>query len=76
MTQSTESQNAQIRRYLEQGKTLTSLEALRLFGCLRLSGRIFDLRRQGISIEARDLKTLSGKRVSEYFIKDKVNVKA
>jgi hypothetical protein len=68
MNESNDSQNAQILLYLRQGKTITSLEALRLFGCLRLSGRIFDLRQRQIPIKARTLKTLSGKRVAEYYL--------
>ena len=62
------SQNEQIAQHLKQGKTLTSLEALRLFGCLRLSGRIYDLRNKGLLIDSRTITTLTGKRVSEYFI--------
>lgn len=68
MTQTTDSQNALILLHLKQGKTLTSLEALRMFGCLRLSGRIFDLRKRGNQIKARTLTTLSGKRVAEYYL--------
>jgi len=68
MKASTDSQNYQIRQHLEQGKTLTSLEALRLFGCLRLSGRIYELHRLGVPVKSRVLKTLSGKRVAEYYI--------
>jgi hypothetical protein len=63
------SQNHQISEFLKQGKTLTSLEALRLFGCWRLSGRIYDIRKRGLSISSRTVTTLTGKRVSEYYIK-------
>lgn len=38
------SQNRKIRKYLESGKCITSLEALNLFGCMRLASRIWDLR--------------------------------
>ena len=47
----TETQNAQILARLKSGKTITPLEALAEFGCLRLSGRIYDLRRDGHQIE-------------------------
>jgi len=40
------SQKERIKKYLESGKGLTPLGALKLFGCFRLSGRIFDLRRE------------------------------
>ena len=68
MTQSTESQNGQISRHLAQGKTITSLEALRLFGCLRLSGRIFELRKRGLNIKSKTVRTLTGKNIAEYYI--------
>jgi hypothetical protein len=62
-----ESQEQQIRNHLESGKKLTSLEALKLFGCLRLSGRIFDLREQGLNINS-EMVERNGKRVAEYSI--------
>jgi hypothetical protein len=62
------SQNHWIAKHLKEGKTLTSLDALRLFGCLRLSGRIYDLRKKGLDIKSRDIWTLTGKRISEYYI--------
>jgi hypothetical protein len=65
----TDSQKAQIKHLLEAGRTITSLEALRLFGSLRLSGRIFELREEGLNIESRWKLTMTGKRVAEYFIK-------
>lgn len=60
------SQNSEILAYLEAGNTLTPLEALRKFGCFRLSGRIYDLKKMGYLI-ATDLITLEdGKRVARY----------
>jgi hypothetical protein len=47
-----ESQNKLIKNYLEKGNSLTSLQALNLFGCLRLGARIHDLRHNlGLSIK-------------------------
>jgi hypothetical protein len=63
-----ESQNKQILRHLQSGKTITALDALRLYGCLRLSGRIYDLRRSGQPIQERTITTLTGKHISEYFM--------
>jgi len=40
-------QNKQILNYLETGKPLSPLQALRMFGCMRLASRINDLRKQG-----------------------------
>jgi len=62
-----ESQSYQIREYLLQGNTITALEALRLFGCFRLSGRIYDLRKEGTNISSTIIK-INGKRVAEYSI--------
>ena len=62
-----ESQSYQIREYLLQGNTITALEALRLFGCFRLSGRIYDLRKEGLNISSTIMK-INGKRVAEYSI--------
>lgn len=62
-----ESQSYQIREYLLQGNTITAMEALRLFGCFRLSGRIYDLRKEGTNISSTIIK-INGKRVAEYSI--------
>ena len=63
------SQTSLLKQHLEAGKTITSLEALRLYGCLRLSARMHDLRSTGLGVEARTITTLSGKRVAEYYIR-------
>jgi len=38
---------------LQKGQTITPLDALRRYGCLRLAARIDDLRREGYTIETR-----------------------
>ena len=60
------SQNARILSHLKEGKTLTPLEALDLFGCFRLSGRIQDLEAEGHKIESKLIELPNGKRVSQY----------
>lgn len=45
-----ESQSKQILKYLQSGRVLTSLDALRKFNCMRLGARIFDLRAKGAPI--------------------------
>jgi hypothetical protein len=50
------SQSARIIYYLATGRTLTPLEALQRFGCLRLSARILDLRNGGHRIVSDRLK--------------------
>lgn len=67
MAKQTATQNALILHHLQSGSTLTGLQALKRFKCLRLSARILDLKQDGHPIEARFV-TIRGKRVSEYFI--------
>jgi hypothetical protein len=66
--QNIESQCKQIIRHLLNGGTLTSLQALRMFGCLNLKGRIFDLRKQGFDIKT-DMVQRGKKRVALYSLK-------
>lgn len=62
-------QKAQVRAWLLQGKHITPLEALRMFGSLRLSAIIFDLREEGMKIETDKLQVSPRKRVADYYIK-------
>lgn len=58
-------QNERILRHLRSGKTLTPLQALHRFGCLRLSGRIYELRALGHGIASALVKR-NGKRIAQY----------
>ena len=60
------SQGDEIREYLETGGEITPLGALRMFGCMRLSARIYDLRRQGMEILATIAKSSNGKHYASY----------
>lgn len=62
------SQCRQIAEYLKKGYSITSLEALKLFGCMRLASRIWDLREQGYNIGKKIITTPTNKRVCEYFL--------
>lgn len=53
---------------LKRGETLTALDALSRFRCLRLSGRVLELRQKGYAIETRMIETPSKKRIAEYFL--------
>lgn len=64
-----ETQNRRILAHLQNGGTVTSLTALYDFGCLRLSGRIFELREAGYPVEDKWVETPSGKRVKMYFLR-------
>lgn len=63
---SSESQNHRISEWLTSGHTITAIEALTLFGCLRLASRICDLRKRGLDIKKEKIRTNSGKWVTKY----------
>ena len=63
---SSASQCTQIKNWLKRGYKLTALEALELFGCMRLASRINDLRKQGLNIHTEKIITTTGKRVTQY----------
>ena len=44
------SQKSMIRKHLEEGKSLTPLEALHMFGSFRLAAHIHTLREEGMNI--------------------------
>ena len=57
-----------ILEYLKDGHHLTALDALRLFGCLRLGGRIFELRERGYTIDGPLVK-IGKKHVARYTLR-------
>lgn len=59
-------QNNQILEHLKSGKPITPLDALKLYGCLRLSARIFDLREKGHVINKIIKEVGEHKHVAEY----------
>ena len=63
---STASQNNRIAEHLHKGLTITSLEALNLFGCMRLASRIHDLRVRGENIIVERINLPNGKTVAQY----------
>lgn len=60
------SQTTQILRHLAKGKTLTPLEALERFGCLRLAARVNDLRLRGHRIDTDIVQTKGGAKIARY----------
>lgn len=64
---STESQKKSILDWLSEGNTITALQALNMFGCMRLASRISDLRSEGFPI-AKDMIEVNGKRVAQYWL--------
>lgn len=61
-----ETQNQQVLSYLKTGKVITPLEALDMFGCFRLSARIYELKDMGWPIHCERRQLESGKVVGHY----------
>ncbi len=67
---SEKSQRAAIARHLKAGKSITSLEALKKFGSMRLGARIYELKKEGMNIlkyTARVGRGEEAKRVACYY---------
>lgn len=60
-------QNECILEHLRNNHSITPFEALTLFGCFRLSGRIYDLKKKGINVKRR-MVTERGKTYAEYYL--------
>lgn len=66
-------QNEMILKYLQEGHSLTALEALEKFGCFRLASRINDIKNlldQGCTglIQSEMVKGENGKHYKRYWI--------
>ena len=62
---STDSQTALIKGWLLNGRSITQLDALNMFGCFRLAARIANIREEGFDI-VTDIITVNDKRVANY----------
>ena len=60
------SQSEQILKALQKGNKITPLDAIFLWNCFRLGGRIYDLRADGHNITTEIIKSSSGKRYAQY----------
>lgn len=58
----------QILAALERGESLTALDALNRFGCMRMSGRIYELKEAGVPVQDETIKLASGKHVKRYYL--------
>jgi hypothetical protein len=54
-----------LRKHLEAGRSITSLQALDKWGCMRLGARILELRQEGWNIITETVKK-NGKRYAKY----------
>lgn len=62
------SQRDSILEYLEAGNTLTTLEAIKMFGCIRLAARITELRQKGVPVVTRMIPLANDKWIGLYYI--------
>lgn len=65
-------QNQAILAHLKRGQRITGLQALQWFGCIHLPRRILDLKEAGHRISSRTIKLPDGKRVSEYWLDERI----
>jgi hypothetical protein len=59
------SQRLAIQRYLAMGHAITPLQALEKFGCLTLSQRIGEIKRDGFKVQSTMIQ-VGSKRVASY----------
>jgi hypothetical protein len=50
------SQIKNITKHLESGKSITAIQALKLYGCFRLAARIHDIRAKGIDVISKTIR--------------------
>ncbi len=64
------SQEAQILEHLQSGKTLTPIQALKMFDSFRLGARIHRIKEAGHTILTKLIKTNSNKIVAQYSLEN------
>lgn len=64
---SLDSQTALIKGWLLNGRSITQLDALNMFGCFRLAARIANIREEGHDI-VTDMITVNDKRIANYYL--------
>lgn len=60
-------QTKKILEWLKAGHSITPIEALQKFGCMRLSGRIYDIRHMGYNI-ITDYEQSENARYARYWL--------
>lgn len=61
-----ETQESKILAHLQSGRSITPLDALSLYNCFRLGGRIYDLKKRGFIIKTEMVETSNGAKVASY----------
>lgn len=65
---SSASQKSRILAHMLDGKSITPLEALDLFGSFRLGARIADIRAEGYDVKSEFVTLPNGKKVKRYHL--------
>ena len=65
------SQKTRILKHLEDGRSITPIDALNLFGCFRLSDVIFKLKQEGHDIQTDMVENQNGKKFASYTLLSK-----
>ena len=65
------SQTDRIKAELMLGRKLTSLEIINELKILNYKGRIWDLRKSGLSITTKMVPTSGGSEIAQYYMADK-----
>lgn len=67
--ETTSTQAECILAHMRGGKSITPLEALRLYGCFRLGARIYDLKHEGIDVKSEIVRDpVTKKHFSRYWL--------
>ena len=61
-------QNKRILQHLQEGKSITPLDALNNYGCMRLAARISELKKQGHVIRSYKRRSANGATFSIYWM--------
>ena len=63
------SQEKQILSHMKKHGSITALQSLKHYGCMRLAARIYDLKSKGFKVETQKWRTKSGKDVARYWLR-------
>lgn len=63
-----ESQVKRILAYLLDGNSITGLDALKKFGCMRLPARISDIKARGYLVYSEFVTGPNGKKYKKYYL--------
>ena len=62
------SQKNRILAFMKAGNSITAIQALSMFGSLRLGARIADIKADGYEVKSEFVKLPNGKQVKRYFM--------